>query len=192
MMWGNNPGTGGTATLIPQNSVGAELGVWMGDSSEKFLRNAAHVHLVDSWSPAPYAETDEWGSYENYLERYSALAGGKTTEDFQRFYDKVYQSVVDRFAGRPVTIHRMTTDEWFATFTEKLDWIYIDASHAYDACLRDLHNAKTVLKPNGIIFGDDYSNKKPGVKKAVDTFISETGLEMNNFYMDQYIIQLKG
>lgn len=191
MMWGNNPGTGGTTVMIPENSVGAELGVWMGDSSAKFLRRASHIHLVDSWSPAPYQETDEWGSYENYLERYSSLAGGETTEDFQKYYDKVYEKVVKRFEGRPVTIHRMTTDEWFETFTEKLDWIYVDASHAFEGCLKDLRNARKVLKENGIIFGDDYSDKKPGVKAAVDAFIAETGLKVFNFYMDQYMIKLK-
>ena len=35
----------------PENSVGAELGVWQGESPEKFLKRAKHVHLVDSWSP---------------------------------------------------------------------------------------------------------------------------------------------
>lgn len=190
MMWGNNPGTSGTSAMIPPGSVGAELGVWMGDSSEKFLRRAAHLHLVDSWSPIPYSETDEWGTYENYLERYEKLAGGRTTEDFQRYYDRVHQSVVDRFAGKPVTIHRMTTDEWFATFTEKLDWIYVDASHAFENCLRDLRNSLNVVKRGGIIFGDDYSDKKPGVKKAVDYFSAEMGLPIDNFYIDQYMIRV--
>ena len=49
MMFGKNPaqtkrGKGS------ENSVGAELGVWQGESSEKFLKRAKHVHLVDSWS----------------------------------------------------------------------------------------------------------------------------------------------
>ena len=38
MMWGNNPGTGGTATLIPQNSVGAELGVWPNNASYPLVK----------------------------------------------------------------------------------------------------------------------------------------------------------
>ena len=54
MMFGKNPGTDETWKRIPENSVGAELGVWQGESSEKFLKRAKHVHLVDSWSPIVY------------------------------------------------------------------------------------------------------------------------------------------
>ena len=59
MMFGKNPGTDQTWKRIPEGSVGAELGVWQGDSSEKFLKRAGHVHLVDSWSPVVYEESDE-------------------------------------------------------------------------------------------------------------------------------------
>ena len=48
MMFGKNPGTDQTWKRIPEYSVGAELGVWQGESSEKFLKRASHVHLVDS------------------------------------------------------------------------------------------------------------------------------------------------
>ena len=50
MMFGKNPGTDQTWKRIPEGSVGAELGVWQGDSSEKFLKRAGHAHSVDSWS----------------------------------------------------------------------------------------------------------------------------------------------
>ena len=40
MMFGKNPGTDATWKRIPEGSVGAELGVWMGDSSAKFLKRA--------------------------------------------------------------------------------------------------------------------------------------------------------
>ena len=43
MMFGKNPGTDETWKRIPENSVGAELGVWQGESSEKFLKRAKHV-----------------------------------------------------------------------------------------------------------------------------------------------------
>ena len=58
MMFGKNPGTDETWKRIPEYSVGAELGVWQGESSEKFLKRASHVHLVDSWSPVVYEESD--------------------------------------------------------------------------------------------------------------------------------------
>ena len=43
MMFGKNPGTDATWKRIPEYSVGAELGVWKGDSSLKFLKRACHI-----------------------------------------------------------------------------------------------------------------------------------------------------
>ena len=65
--------------LIEPNSIGAEVGVWFGNSSQKFLgRGVRELHLVDAWSIEPYKESTEHGTYENYLERYSKMCGGNT------------------------------------------------------------------------------------------------------------------
>lgn len=47
-----------TVKRIPSNTVGVELGVWMGDSSEKFLSKAKKLFLVDSWDITPYKENE--------------------------------------------------------------------------------------------------------------------------------------
>lgn len=185
MMFGNNPGTNETWKRIPENSIGAELGVWKGDSSAKFLKKAKHLYLVDAWSPAPYQETDEFGSYEAYLKRYSELTGEATTDGFFRYYDKIYESVKKRFADKPVTIHRMSTKEWFQKFNQKLDWIYVDASHSYEGCLFDLQGSWKKIKVGGSLFCDDYSDKKLGVKNAINTFCKDNNLKLDNFYFDQ-------
>ena len=36
MMFGKNPGTDETWKRIPEGSIGAELGVWQGNSSKSF------------------------------------------------------------------------------------------------------------------------------------------------------------
>ena len=190
MMFGENPGTDVTWKRIPKDSVGVELGVWKGNSSEKFLRNAKHLHLVDPWSPIPYQKSDEFGDYQGYLRRYSKLVGSTDPKEFQRYYEKIYKSVIERFKGRSVTIHRCTTEEFFKTFNEEIDWVYVDALHSYEGCLSDLRNSLNIIKVGGSIFGDDYKNKsKPGVTAAVDTFIRESGLTLDNFYLDQFEIK---
>ena len=148
MMFGKNPGTDATWKRIPEYSVGAELGVWKGESSVKFLRRASHIHLVDAWAPEVFEGSNEFGGYQAYLHRYSKLTGEATTEGFQRYYDKIYEDVKKSFYGRPVTIHRMSTSHWFDTFQQKLDWIYVDASHGYEGCLHDLTRAVEKVKPN--------------------------------------------
>ena len=190
MMLGKNSGSNETWKRIPLDSVGAELGVWKGDSSAKFLTRAKHLHLVDPWSITSYEDSDEFGNWQGYIDRYYKLVGSKEPKDFQKYYDSVCQSVRDKFKGMPVTIHRMTTDEYFNSFKgEKLDWVYVDALHSYEGCLSDLRNCLRIVKKGGIIFGDDYGNKE-GVVKAVDQFVAETGLKLNNFYKNQYEIKL--
>ena len=189
MMFGENPGTDQTWLRIKNNSVGAELGVWKGDSSVKFLSAASHVHLVDPWAVQPYLENDAVDK-DRYFTRYEKLVGSKSPENFQEYYDKIYKNVVKRFENKSVTIHRMTTTDWFKNFTEKLDWIYIDARHDTPGVIEDLHNSLKVLKSDGVIYGDDYGYNKFEVKDGVDQFIEQTGLKLNNFYKDQYEICL--
>ena len=47
-----------------------------------------------------------------------------------------------------------------------LDYVYIDANHAYESVLFDIENWSDRVRSGGIIAGHDYS--KPGVRQAVD------------------------
>ena len=93
MMYGQNLGSEKTCNRIPAGSVGIEIGVWKGDSSERFLNRAGHLHLVDSWSPIAYEHSTEHGSYENYLKRYEVLVGSRNPNDYHKFYDGIANSV---------------------------------------------------------------------------------------------------
>lgn len=187
MMRGRNTGSDETWQRIPQGSVGIEIGVWRGDSSEKFLRRAGHLHLVDSWSVTPYETSDEHGDYEAYLDRYAQMVGSRDPEDFQRYYDSIYRKVVNRFRDRAVTIHRASSRDFFRDFQQQVDWVYVDGDHSYQGCLQDLRDSRRVVRAGGLILGDDYTNK-PGVRRAVDEFVAETGLQFSNFHGTQYEI----
>lgn len=191
MMFGVNRGSDKTWKQIPRGSCGAELGVWKGDTSAKFLKRAGHIHLVDSWAAAPYKNSTEHDGYQAYLDRYAKLTGGANEKDFADYYEKIYQGVVERFAKKPVTIHRKTTAEFFADFTEKLDWVYVDADHSFEGCLFDLKNAMRIIKPGGLLLGDDFYPSKPGVMRAVVEFSIETGLVIDNFYQTQFKFVIK-
>jgi hypothetical protein len=130
-----NPGASIVAKLLPENSIGVEIGVWRGDSSVEFLERAAFLHLVDPW---PDRESQ-------------------------------YREVAKRFKGIAVAIHYMTSAEFFECFKDvlRVDWVYIDGLHDYGHVKADLIGARSILKPGGVIYGDDYG-KKEGVKEAVD------------------------
>jgi len=196
MMKGINNHSFYTADMIKSNTIGAELGVWRGESSSLFLEKSKELHLVDSWSIEPYKKSDgdEFLNYEKYLARYSEITGGKEEKDFISYYDKIYESVVEKFKDNDnVFIYRMTTDEFFEKFlleNKKLDWIYVDASHEYNQVKKDLYNCLKIVKDGGEIFGDDFHESKPQVKQAVIDFIKETDLPFRNYYANQYKIKL--
>lgn len=205
MMLGNNGYVTATLAQIPIGSVGVELGVWRGDSTARFAQRAARVYAVDSWSVVPYKhDSAEHGTYEDYLRRYARVVGSKNPEDFQKYYNKLYMKVLERFRNEPkVVVCRMTTDEYFACHTPRVDefppghgrskrfinWVYVDANHSYESCKRDLVNSVDIIKPGGIILGDDYGNK-PGVTKAVDEFVRETGFKWIQYGKNQYKIRI--
>ena len=59
----------------------------------------------------------------------------------------------------------------------KIDYVFLDGGHAYETVKNDLFYLKAVLDNNGTILCDDYNlSQAPGVKKAIDEFISS-----NNF-----------
>lgn len=184
---------------IPKNTVGAEIGVWMANTSKKILdkTNPSHLYLVDPWSVEPYKNqvNNEHESYENYLEKYSRVTGGRDEEAFKTFYDKVYNDVVAKMAKYSnATVLRMTSKEFFETFDKKLDWIYIDGDHSYEGCYQDLTGCLNVIATNGIIFGDDYAweknNGKPGVTKAVNQFITENKFTIKQLGNREYMIRI--
>ena len=185
MMIGTNVAAQYVAKRMMPGSIGVELGVWKGKSSEIFSKRTSKLHLVDSWSVEPYRNLDSW---DNYLQRYSQITGGNTPEDFEKYYDEIYESVEKKFEDNDdVIIHRMDTNKFFETFKGDVDWFYVDAAHDEEGCYKDLVNSYNHLRRHGggILFGDDYGNKK-GVVKAVDRFKAERNLVMNVFHKNQY------
>ena len=64
-----------------------------------------------------------------------------------------------------------------------LDWVYIDADHSYEGCLRDLILIEEKMKEDSFIMGHDYEFNMEkcktrwtfGVGKAVDEFCATRG-----------------
>ncbi len=189
--------------LVDKGTVGAEIGVWKANTSVNFVkRGVKELHLVDAWSVEVYkegfGETGEWGSYENYLQRYKHITGGTKEEHFKAYYDKTYNEVVERFKKMEhVHVHRMSSNDWFAKQEDNyFDWVYLDGDHSYEGVLRDLQSSYRVVKDGGIILGDDYAwpfqkHGKVGVTKAVKEFATKHGLTLRQEgSTSQFSIQL--
>jgi hypothetical protein len=179
-----------TENWIPENSVGAEIGIWRGDTSKQLLTKCSYLHMIDPYNISVYENTTDWLNigYEKILKRYSSLVGSTDPADFQKFYDDLYLDVCEKFKDLPATIHRMTSRDWFSSYTgEKLDWIYIEG------VMEDLVSSLDVVKQNGLIFVDDYSidnRLHPGVRAAVRDFCYERKLKFMRLYINTCMIEL--
>lgn len=182
--------------FIDARTVGVEIGVWNGDTSEKFVnRGVNHLHLVDSWSVNAYLaqKNPEKGSHEKFFQAMATYSKSTKPESVQKFFDTLYQGVAKKFAHTAnVTIHKMTSAEFFKNFTEKVDWVYVDGAHSYDECLEDLIASYKIIKPGGWLIGDDYEwepgKGKPGVTKAVNEFMTTNNFKPTRCGERQFIL----
>ena len=132
--------------------------------------------------------------------KYQHVTGEFAEAGFMRYYDRVYKTVKEDFElVEEAELHRTTSTDWFEEFLaakghgnpEMLDWIYIDGDHSFEGCYSDLENALKVVKPGGLIIGDDYywpNSKwgKKGVTQAVDKIKDENNLTLIKHGQTQY------
>lgn len=149
--------------MMPKNGVVAEVGVAEGNFSAAILQicKPKVLHLVDLWSSDL--------KQVNYNE--CAYTGVKT-----RFSREIESG--------QIVLHRGFSWDVLETFPNALfDWVYIDASHAYESVKWDLNSAHPKVKPSGFIAGHDYTLwgdnlSRWGVVEAVNEFCNERKYEM--------------
>ena len=191
--------------LIKKNTIGAEIGVWFGNTSTQFLKKGLKkFYMVDPYSVEPYKENSEM-SYQEWLAKYQPITGEFAEAGFKKYYERVWKEIQSRFGSiEEVELCRETSDSFFERYLaskghgnfEMLDCIYIDGDHSYEACIKDLNNAKEIVKPGGLIIGDDYGWpdakwQKKGVTKAVNEFLLKTDFGINRHGMTQYAIKVE-
>lgn len=78
-----------------------------------------------------------------------------------------------------------TTSAAARSWSEPIDYLYVDADHSHDAVLADLEAWVPHVRRGGLIVGDDYGARAfPGVKTAWDTFETKHGLRLTRFQSD--------
>jgi hypothetical protein len=143
---------------------GIEVGVYRGDYSNC---------IVNGWKGILYL-IDGWKHLEHYQD---------TCNVTDLSHEENYQYVKQRFSGNDnVIIIRKLSHEAVLDFADgSLDWIYIDANHAYEAVKGDLEIWYPKVRSGGTISGHDYfdNGASYGVKRAVDEFFTKLGLQVS-------------
>ena len=72
---------------------------------------------------------------------------------------------------------------------KKVDYVFLDGGHEYNTVTNDLNYSKEVVDNNGSILCDDYDlTYAPGVKKAIDDFVSNNNLSCKILFNHRFAL----
>jgi hypothetical protein len=139
--------------------VGAEIGVAQGSFSEAMFKAIPGLDLtcVDAWTP--YDENRWGGSLDRNSHHF-----GVTLQRLSKYNAKI--------------IRKFSMEAVKEIIPESLDFVYIDACHAFDFVMQDLIEWSKRVRKGGIVSGDDYYKfKGAGVIEAVDAYTKAHGIK---------------
>lgn len=135
--------------IVPENSIGIEIGCFMGESSQLFAQSGKFnkLYCVDPWEQGYYKSHD--------------------MHEIEKHFDsraKQHHEIVKVKAK---------SDSITLIEDNSINFIYIDGNHSYEFVKNDIINSLAVLRKSKstkekLLCGHDYKFKKsPGVEKAV-------------------------
>ena len=177
--WGSDsPAFGELVVAIKPRRI-IEVGTWKGGSALTLAGHVARLGLgteivcVDTWLGALEMWTDLGDP-----ERHGSLG-------LKHGYPTLYYQFLANVcrAGQqetitPFPVPSVTAAQWFALKDIRADLIYIDGSHEEEDVYQDLLSYWDLVRPGGVLFGDDWS--WDGVRLAVQRFARENGLAITH------------
>ena len=130
---------------------GAELGVHDGVNYKYLINNCPNLHLIG---------VDLWNHNAYY-------------NDMREFSIK--------HPDRTDIIKDYTTEAAKTVYDGSLDFVFIDADHGYEGCLRDIKAWDSKVRDGGIVFGHDIHF--PTVQKAVTEFYGENSWNVEDDFI---------
>ncbi len=149
-----------TQAKSKKNLVGVEIGTWQGVNAQRMLKymDIKKLYLVD-----PY----------RMLEDYSDKWGGETiTQDL--LDDAEIQARIALPESKCIFM-KQTSEQVVHKIPNKLDFVYIDGNHSYDAASLDIKNYWPKVKEGGVIGGHNINYFS--VLQAVMNFCILNGIE---------------
>jgi Methyltransferase domain len=145
-----------------------EVGTWKGAS-------VLHMHALSRkyGCDTCFICVDTWlGSSEHWLsadDRPSLMLRGGYPTIFRQFvFNVVAQGATDDIFPLPTT--STSAAEILRQLGVVADAVYIDAGHEEDEVAADLNRYYELLRPGGVLFGDEYHSRWGGAVRAVDGF----------------------
>ena len=175
----NHPALDNAIELLRPDLI-IEVGTWTGGSAIRMGRACQRLNLateivcVDTWLGAHLSIGKH--ALPDLYEEMGYRWGDPT------LYYTFLRNVVNAGLTETITPLAKTSEGaavWFRREGVAAPLIYIDADHEYRAVLRDLEVYWPLLRPGGIVIGDDMANEAfPGVERAARIFALSQGLTL--------------
>ena len=160
--------------LVRQNgwTKGAELGVWMGQTFTHLVRTCKHLNIigVDLYAPQPE---------NNGPEKWTAGENGHPW-DHETYYKRMLQFCA-QYPDRAQIIKGYTTEVAETIEDGSLDFVFIDADHGYEGCLRDIKAWAPKVRAGGYVMGHDIHF--PTVQQAVTEYYGENSWNVEDDFV---------
>lgn len=169
-------------------SIIIEVGSWYGQSALKmaeiceFYGLNTKIMCIDTW----LGGEEHWDPTSPFFDEYFQLLQIKNGRP--EIYEQFISNVIHEKKENMIIPIPNTSRNAYLILRKRFivaELIYIDGSHLYEDVISDLNNYWELLKPNGVIFGDDYGF--PGVSKAVNEFIDSKKIKAkilsDNFFI---------
>lgn len=177
--WGSNHGflSDSIEKIMPKLIV--EIGVWKGGSTISMAKKVRDLRLdalivsVDTWLGAwDHWVSDEWFQEIGISNGYSRI--------YNTFISNVKKLRLEDYVV-PLPLDSINACVVLKSLDLMVDIIHIDAGHDYAAVTNDLNAWWELLRPGGIIMGDNYdiSGGWPEVRRGFDDFMATHAT--NNF-----------
>lgn len=160
--------------LVKENNwkFGVELGVWKGETFKHLVSSCPDLVMtgVDLYAPQPDNNGPEkWLPGEN----------GHPWD-----HERYYQDLVNfskQHQDRAFILKEYTTEAARKFVDGSIDFVFIDADHGYEGCLRDIEHWAPKVKPGGYIIGHDIHF--PTVEKAVTEYFGPNSWNVEDDFM---------
>jgi hypothetical protein len=152
--------------------VGAEVGVWKGETSKVLLTTFPKLCLilVDPWKAwemnSSYQETDKMG---------------KLTEEQWAAIRREAEGNVKPFLLRATILRKVSAEAVKLVDDRSLDFVFLDGDHSYEAVKNDIQAWTPKIRKGGILCGHDYRASGDkwegyGVQRAIHELIGRENI----------------
>jgi hypothetical protein len=147
--------------------IGAEIGVYKGEFTEKFCKVGLRMYAIDPWL---------------------GYSGSGRSEEKQDKQDLQYNETVKRLEPYDCMVFRLTSMEAVNYFKDNFfDFVYIDGNHAFPYIAEDVYEWTKKVRPGGIVSGHDYWVSSPSATNVVSHVKPIIDAYTSTFDIDFYV-----